>query len=93
MPYIKPSERAPFDALVADFDRVCGDYRVVEGHMNYLLTRLLVTWIGDAKNYQVFNTVLGVLEAVKLEFYRRLMVGYEDLKMAENGDAYTGYGP
>ena len=90
-PYIKQSERAPFDALVADFARVCLDYSVSEGHVNYLLTRLLLTWFGPL-NYANLNAVLGVLEAVKLEFYFRKVRGYEDLKMAENGDAYTGYG-
>lgn len=91
MPYIVPSSRAPFDVLVSDFARVIDDFSVSEGHMNYLLTRLLVTWLGPV-NYTNLNAVLGVLEAVKLEFYHRKVRGYEDLKMAQNGDAYTGYG-
>lgn len=32
---------------------------------------------------------LGTLEAVKQEFYRRVVAAYEDLKIQENGDVYA----
>jgi hypothetical protein len=57
--------------------------------MNYLITRLLLAWLpGIDTSYTSYNAVLGLLEAVKLEFYRRRLAPYEDQKMGHNGDAY-----
>ena len=36
--------------------------------------------------YEEYNSVVGVLESVKLEFYRRAVAAYEDNKIVENGD-------
>lgn len=36
--------------------------------------------------YETFNNVLGALEAVKQEFYRRVVGPYENEKIAKNGD-------
>ena len=89
MPYIKPSQRPKLDAVVHQLEASRG---LTPGEMNYLLTRLLLAWLPLAPTYTDYNAVLGVLEGIKLEFYQRKIRGYEDLKMAENGDAYTGYG-
>ena len=89
MPYIKPSQRPKLDAVVRQLEASRG---LTPGEMNYLLTRLLLAWLPLAPTYTDYNAVLGVLERIKLEFYQRKIRGYEDLKMAENGDAYTGYG-
>jgi len=32
---------------------------------------------------------MGALEGAKLEFYRRVVVPYEEKKMKENGDVYN----
>jgi hypothetical protein len=40
------------------------------------------------KSYFSYNEVVGVLECVKLEMYRRLVAPYEDRKCKENGDVY-----
>ena len=40
----------------------------------------------DAVKYEEYNSVVGVLESVKLEFYRRAVAAYEDNKIVENGD-------
>jgi hypothetical protein len=37
-------------------------------------------------SYTNINAVIGVLECVKLELYRRLAASYEDKKVVENGD-------
>jgi hypothetical protein len=47
-----------------------------------------VAFIGTDYNYQRLNDALGALEGAKLEFYRRVVVPYEDWKMTENGDVY-----
>jgi hypothetical protein len=38
--------------------------------------------------YQTMNDCLGALEGAKLEFYRRVVVPYEEQKKYENGDVY-----
>ncbi len=37
-------------------------------------------------NYSKANELVGVLECVKQEFYRRQVVPYEEEKIRENGD-------
>jgi len=38
--------------------------------------------------YDDYNTLIGVLENIKLELYRRKIIPYEDIKIKENGDVY-----
>lgn len=59
------------------------------GELNYAVTQLILAFLGGNPHYEDYNTVLGVLEAVKLELYRRAIAPYEDWKMAENGDVYS----
>ena len=59
------------------------------GVLNYVFTSLILRWLGDKPNYAKYNEVIGVLECVKLEFYRRAVSVYEDSKLIENGDVYS----
>jgi hypothetical protein len=36
--------------------------------------------------YFNYNRAIGVLECIKLEFYRRMVGPYEDIKIKEAGD-------
>jgi hypothetical protein len=58
------------------------------GELNYIITRLLMDYLPYKPNYGDFNEVLGALESCKLEFYRRQMAAYEDVKLNKNGDVY-----
>jgi len=61
------------------------------GTLNYIITRLCDYWCRDWEgeaNYEKYNTVIGVLECVKQELYRRQIAPYEDKKCEENGDVY-----
>lgn len=58
------------------------------GELNYIITRLLNDYLPYKPSYSHFNEVLGVIEGVKLEFYRRTMAEYEDEKLNQNGDVY-----
>ena len=60
------------------------------GTLNYIITRLCDYWCRDSgeANYEKYNMVIGVLECVKQEFYRRQVAPYEDEKCEENGDVY-----
>jgi len=39
-------------------------------------------------SYSNVNEIIGALECIKLELYRRVAAPYEDLKIEENGDVY-----
>ena len=56
------------------------------GSLNYIITRICYWWLGKSPRYEDFNSVLGVLEAVKSELYRRKIAPYEDGKVYEHGD-------
>ncbi len=59
-----------------------------EGDLNYRIHELIEIYLNGQKKsgYAQYNTVVGVLECVKQEFYRRAVSTYEDRKKVENGD-------
>jgi len=59
------------------------------GELNYELTQVCVQYLLDrGLSYAAINDVIGALEGVKLELYRRIAMPYEEKKRAENGDVY-----
>lgn len=80
MPYIDPKNRRE----VAEWrDPGCA------GELSYAITCTLLRYFRDnGGRYQQVNDVLGALEGAKLEFYRRVVVPYEDEKIRQNGDVY-----
>lgn len=59
------------------------------GELNYMLTILVQNYLEvNGKSYQTFNDAIGALTACQLEFYRRLVGPYENVKAVENGDVY-----
>lgn len=85
MPYIKKYRRNALDPVIRELASHVGPSR--EGEANYIITRLLLKIFNH--NYKEFNAVLGVLEAVKLEFYSRVVRPYEQEKMEKEGDVYN----
>lgn len=59
------------------------------GELNYLLTMVCLKYLeNNGKCYQTMNDIIGALEGCKLEFYRRTVAPYEDIKANTNGDVY-----
>ena len=60
------------------------------GELNFWITTNCLDYLdqGGSVTYGAINEVIGVLECVKLEMYRRLAAPYEDEKIKENGDVY-----
>jgi hypothetical protein len=59
------------------------------GELNYMLTMVIKRyWVNSNKRYQDINDILGALEGSKQEFYRRVVVDYENEKIKENGDVW-----
>jgi len=82
MPYILQEYRQP--VLEAGPDTA--------GELNYFITNTILDYIderdGQHFNYDRLNEVIGVLECVKQEFYRKVIAPYEDRKCLENGEVY-----
>ncbi len=86
MPYIPKEERYKFsDSL--DFVEMIES----EGQLNYVLTTIIHKYLEQKKkNYCTLNSIMGVLSCVSLEFYRKIVSPYEDMKKQENGElSYT----
>lgn len=89
MPYIDKNLRMEIDpevralvariAAVADRDKVEPD-----GMVNYVITKMLHAFFTG--KYVRYERGVGCVEAAKLEFYRRAVAPYEDVKIEENGD-------
>ena len=62
------------------------------GELNYIITAEILDYLGipDGKKprYADYNEVIGVLECIKQEVYRRVVIPFEQKKMKENGDIF-----
>ena len=87
MPYIHQTNR---DALANDLASLAEKLTGV-GDLNYSITRLVQNFLARRRKpieYTDCNEMIGVLESVKLEFYRRVLVPYEDNKCMTNRDVF-----
>jgi hypothetical protein len=79
MPYIKQEDRGNIEDLTKSPTNA--------GELNYLLHLIISNYVDDNKeSYQTYNDIIGVLECVKQELYRRKIAPYEEKKIIENGD-------
>lgn len=84
MPYIKPSNRRKFDSLI---EKAVYELDILSsGDLNYFISSVVWKLFENDKSYSTANKLMGVLECVKQEFYRRKVVPYEEEKIKENGD-------
>lgn len=84
MPYIRPERRE---------ELASGSKVRTPGELNYAITKCITRYLANQSlygdyNYTDLNDVIGALEAAKLEFYRRVVVPYEEQKIKENGDVF-----
>ena len=56
------------------------------GEVNYVISTIIWKLFDADRRYTTGNNLVGVLECVKQEFYRRKLAPYEDIKIQENGD-------
>lgn len=82
MPYITRTRRPELDRVIAQLPRL------EAGDLAYVLYRIVQDChhMAQSRGFQCLSGLLGILEAVKLEFYRREVAPYEDDKIRENGD-------
>lgn len=83
MPYIDKELRDPIDDHVEEAIMNIE----TDGDMNYAITKLLMLYADKRGfNYETVNRIMGILNCVQHEYYRRFASPYEDTKIRENGD-------
>ena len=91
MPYIVQEDRLPLnphiESLVVAIRATAGLSPNTEGLVAYTITRLL-NRVYPKDSYAQLALVMGMLDTVGMEFYRRRIAKYEDKKMEESGDVY-----
>ncbi len=88
MPYIKPDDRQHYEDAINLIVNRLAQRDFPAGDINYVITMIIkgaVRHFGKV-SYAYLNNLMGVLECVKQEFYRRDVVKYEEEKIIENGD-------
>jgi len=87
MPYIDKKARVKFDHILSILLNVKIDS---VGELNYLLTSIIKIFVAKQEkvSYALYNSIIGVLESAKLEYYRRVVALYEEIKKEDNGDVY-----
>ncbi len=90
MPYIKQDFRDELypliDALAQKINQIHKDNpsQTRDGLLNFSVTEIMNECFPDAR-YTDFNEIIGFLECCKLEYYRKKIGPYEDVKEKENG--------
>lgn len=90
MPYIPPKLRFALNPRPDVVDT--GEFfRVAEnpGELNFQLAVIVDAYLMRGVNYQAINDVIGVLECLKQEVYRRVAAPYEDRKIETNGEVFA----
>lgn len=85
MPYIKPEAREGIDLVMSPIFTLVKK-TPNKGALNYIITKILLAT--EPEKYDDFNSLVGVLECVKLELYRRVIAPYEDEKRVKTGDLF-----
>jgi ribosomal protein S3AE len=86
LPYIKSEKRKKYEKIIQELVSILKSLppEEVDGDLNYVVTKLLKE-VYPLRYYHI-NKAVGLLECIKLEFYRRVAAPYEDLKIKESGD-------
>lgn len=83
MPYITQDRREVFDQALSTLAAEVAN----QGELNYCiykLSTLIIERIGES--YEKLSMCSSAMEHAKLEWYRKRLAPYEDVKIAENGD-------
>lgn len=86
LPYIKMEKRSKYKNVVENLVNILKTLppEEIDGELNYVITKILKE-IYPLRYFHI-NKAIGVLECIKLEYYRRVAAPYEDLKIKESGD-------
>lgn len=87
MPYIPTKDRGQYQNAINELAALIPEDRMARpGHMNYIISLLIERVYGQSLRYADHNEVVGMLNCVAEEFYRRKTAPYEDIKIESDGD-------
>ena len=89
MPYVQKYQRTELNSSVDEAMKALLRHKnktFDEGELNYLISSIVWKLFDDNPRYATANKLVGALECVKQEFYRRKIGILEDKKIIENGD-------
>jgi hypothetical protein len=89
MPYIIPADRKQFDPAIEELVDALTNHgfsKLKPGDLNYAVSKIVWGAFDKNPSYTFGNELVGVLECIKQEFYRRKLAPYEEAKIKENGD-------
>jgi ribosomal protein S3AE len=86
LPYIKARNRKKYEKMLEELVKILKTLppEEIDGELNYVVTKILKE-IYPLRYFHI-NKAVGVLECIKLEYYRRVAAPYEDQKIKEAGD-------
>lgn len=90
MPYITKELRTlELDNAISQVINEVYDENLNPGIVNYAISTLLGKLLyQQGVSYKNINQLIGVLECVKLELYRRIATPYENKMIEKNGDVF-----
>tara|TARA_R100001509_G_scaffold152509_1_gene112786 strand:+ start:1059 stop:1337 length:279 start_codon:yes stop_codon:yes gene_type:complete len=89
VPYITKDSREVLDYAILELAARINHGDGFAGKLNYAISKLFNYSLKDkGLNYANINEMVGALECIKLELYRRIASPYEDKKIELNGDVY-----
>lgn len=92
MPYIKDNRRNKIYINSHGFgnDAILFENIQNAGELQYAMAVMINSYLQrNSLNYQLLNDVMGALSGADAEFYRKVVVPYEEAKEKENGPVYN----
>jgi len=86
MPYIAKQIRPSYDPLILELLEELEHREFRSGDLNYVISRIVWRVFDLNPRYATGNNLMGILDCVKQEFYRRKLAPYEDSAIQKNGD-------
>ncbi len=88
MPYTPPKSRVDPDELIDQLIEIIRNDPKVDGSVNYAITRIAAGSLRPATgwSYTSLKDVPAAFTCAQLEFYRRVIVPYEEKARRLNGD-------
>jgi hypothetical protein len=89
MPYIPKKDREKFDSLIEDIVDELTSHGYTSpkvGELNYVMSSIIWKLFKQNPSYTLGNNLIGTIQCVDREFYRRKLAKLEDKKILENGD-------
>ncbi len=87
MPYIPEPQRKKFLRVLTEFRTLLVMEDISVGDLNFQFTKMLKSYISIfGESYENYNALMGMMMCCMLEFYRKDVSNYEDLKEKLNGE-------